>query len=99
MLRDKQEDKFRGVMNAQNTNHIPAFDHDFGSFYLVISAFIALYLILDFSCISGEKCGIWKLCGDLKKKIGGELSCNVAMLRLYDVQPTSANVATSPGLT
>ena len=34
-------------MSAQNTNHIPAFDHVFGSFYLVISAFFfALYLIL-----------------------------------------------------
>ena len=67
-------------MSAQNTHHIPAFDHVFDSFYLVISVFIALYLILDFSCISGEKGNIWKLCGDLKKKIGGVLSLNVATL-------------------
>ena len=45
-------------------------------------------------CISSEKCGIWKLCRDLKKEIKGELSLNVATLSLYDVQPTSANVAT-----
>ena len=68
------------LMSAQNTHHILTFDHIFDSFYLVISVFIALYLILGFSCISGEKGGIWKLCGDLKKKIGGELSLNVATL-------------------
>ena len=91
---DKQESKFEGVMSAQNTHHIPAFDHVFCSFYLVISAFIALYLILGFSCISGEKGSIWKLCGDLKKEIGGELNLNVVMLRSYDLHPTSTNVVT-----
>ena len=69
-------------MSAQNTHHIPAFYHVFGSFQLVISVFIALYMILDFLCISGEKGGIWRLCGDLKKEIG---------------EP-SLNIATSPGL-
>ena len=64
-------------MSAQNTHHIPAFDHVFGLFHLVISAFIVVYLILGFLCISGEKGGIWKLCGDLNKEIGGELSLNV----------------------
>ena len=90
------------MMSAQKSHHIPVFDHVFGSFYLVISAFIALYLILGFSCISGEKGSIWKMCGDLKKEIGGVLSLNIAMLgrpnvatlRLYDAQPTSANVTT-----
>ena len=62
------------MMSTQNTHHIPMFDHIFSSFYLVISAFFALYLILGFSCISIEKGGIWKLCGDLKKEIGGEIS-------------------------
>ena len=42
-------------MSAKNTHHIPVFYHVFRSFHLVISAFIALYLILGFSCISGEK--------------------------------------------
>ena len=69
-------------MSAQNTHHILAFYHVFGSFQLVISVFIALYMILDFLCISGEKGGIWRMCGDLKKEIG---------------EP-SLNVATSPGL-
>ena len=78
MLGDKQEAKFGGVMSAQNTHHIPAFDHVFGLFHLVISVFIVVYLILGFLCISGEKCCIWKLCGDFKKDIGGELSLNVA---------------------
>ena len=81
-------------MSAQNTHHIPAFDHIVGLFYLVISAFIAVYLILGFLCISGEKGGIWKLCGDLKKEIGGKLSLNITTLRSYDMQPTSTNVAT-----
>ena len=45
-------------MSAQNTHHLPAFDHVFDSFHLVISVFIALYLTLDFLCISGEKGGI-----------------------------------------
>ena len=94
MLGDKQEAKFGGVMSAQNTHHIPTLDRVFGSFHLVISVFIVVYLILCFLCISGKKYGIWKLCGDLKKKIGGELSLNVATLKSYDVQPISANVAT-----
>ena len=80
MLGDKQEAKFGGVMSTQNTHHIPAFDHVFDSFHLVISVFIIVYLILGFLCISGEKCGIWKLCGDLKKEIGGELNLNVVTL-------------------
>ena len=73
-----------------------AFDHIFGSFHLVISAFIVVYLILGFLFILGEKYGIWKLCGDLKKDIGGELSLNVAtsQCRDVDVQPTSTNVET-----
>ena len=111
MLGDKQEAKFERVMSAQNTQHIPAFDQVFGSFYLIISAFFffALYPTLGFLCILGEKSGIWKLSGDLKKEIGGELSLNVTTfqrrdvltlrrpnvetLRSYDVQPTLAKVA------
>ena len=31
-------------MSAQNTHHILAFDHVFGLFHLVISAFIVVYL-------------------------------------------------------
>ena len=87
-------------MNALNTHHIPVFDCVFGSFHLVISVFIVIYLILGFLSISSEKCDIWKLCGDLKKKkTGGELSLNVvtfyvATLRLYEVQPTSTHVTT-----
>ena len=82
----------RQLMSAQNTHHIPVFDHVFGSFYLVISA---LYLILGFSCISGEKGGIWKLCGDLKKEIGGELSLNVATFQSCDVLTSRRpNIAT-----
>ena len=81
-------------MSDQNTHHMPAFDHVFGSFHLVISAFIVVYMILNFLCISGEKGGIWNLCGDLKKEIGAKLSLNIATLRSYDVQPTSANVVT-----
>ena len=73
-------------MSDQNTHHMPAFDHVFGSFHLVISAFIVAYMILDFLCISGEKGGIWKLCGDLKKNIGGELSLNVTTLQHRDVE-------------
>ena len=72
-------------MSAQNTHHIHVFDQVFSSFHQVISAFITIYLILGFSCISGEKCSIWKLCGDLKKEIAGKLSLNVATLRSYDV--------------
>ena len=54
-------------MSAQNTHHIPAFDHIFGLFHLVISEFIVVYLILFFLYISGENDGIWKLCGDLRR--------------------------------
>ena len=57
------------MMSAQNTHHIPACEHVFGSFHLVISAVIVVYLILSFLCISGEKCGIWRLFGDLKKRL------------------------------
>ena len=77
MLKDKQEAKFGCVMSAQNTYHIPAFYHIFDSFQLVINVFIALYMILSFLCISGEKCSIRRLFGDLKKEIG-EPSLNVA---------------------
>ena len=38
----------RSMMSAQKTHHILAFDHVFGSFHLVKSAFIVVYLILDF---------------------------------------------------
>ena len=72
----------------KNIHHILAFDRIFGSFYLVISVFIVVYMILSFLCISGEKCDIWKLCGDLKKEIGGELRLNVATLERRDI-PTS----------
>ena len=85
MLKDKQEAKFGGVMSAQKIHHILAFDHVFGSFYLVISAFIVVYLILSFLCISGEKCDIWKLCGDLQNEIGGDLRLNVATLERLDI--------------
>ena len=99
MLGDKQEAKFGGVMSAQNTHHIPVCEHVFGSFNLVISAVIVAYLILDFLSISGEKCGIWRLCGYLKRRLeessASTSRCpNIATLRSYDVQPTSANVAT-----
>ena len=81
-------------MSAQNTHHIPAFDHVFGSFHLIVSALIVIYLILSFLCISGEKGSTWRLCGDVKKKIG-EPSLNVVtLLRSYEMQPTSVNVAT-----
>ena len=73
-------------MSAQNTHHIPVFDHVFSSFHLVISAFIVVYWILCFLCISGEKCGIWKLCGELKKETGGELSLNVMTSQRRDVE-------------
>ena len=82
------------LMSAQNTHYIPVFDRVFGLFHLVISAFIVVYLILTFFCISDQKYDIWNLCGDLKKKIGAPLNLNVATFSLYDVQPTSSNVAT-----
>ena len=69
MLEDKQEAKFGGVMSAQNTHHIPACEHVFGSFYLVISVVIVIYMILGFLCVSGEKGGIWRLCRDLKRRL------------------------------
>ena len=64
-------------MSAQNTHHILAFYHVFGSFHLVISMFIALYLILGFLCILGENGGIWRPCGGLENK-NGEPRHNVA---------------------
>ena len=70
-------------MSAQNTHHIPAFYHVFDSFHLV-SVFIALYLTLNFLCISGEKGGIWRLYESLEKK-NVEPSSNVAMLRLDNI--------------
>ena len=57
-------------MNAQNTHHIPVFDHVSCSFHLVISVLIVVYMILGFFCISGEKDDTWRLCGDVKKEIG-----------------------------
>ena len=51
----------------------------------ICTTFGQQYLILGFLCISGEKGGIWKLCGDLKKEIGGELSLNVATFQRSDV--------------
>ena len=74
MLGDKQEAKFGGVMSAQNIFHIPACEHVFESFHLVISVFIVVYLILVFLCILGEKCGIWRLCGDLKRRLEESLA-------------------------
>ena len=73
-------------MSAQNTHHIHVFDHIFDSFHLVIRAFIIIYLILGFLCISGEKGDIWKMCGDLKKEIREELSLNVATSQCRDVE-------------
>ena len=74
-------------MSAQNTHHIPVFDHVFGSFQLVISTLIVVYLILGFLCIADEKGGTWRLCGDVKKEIG-EPSLNVATFQSRDI-PTS----------
>ena len=58
LLRDKPEAKFGGVMSAQKTYDIPTFYHVLVSFPIVISAVIALYLILGFFCTSSEKGGI-----------------------------------------
>ena len=56
LVNNKAIFKFWGkVMSALNTHHIPAFYHVFGSFQLVISVFIVVYLILGFSCIASEK--------------------------------------------
>ena len=74
------------MMSAQNTHHIPAFYHAFGSLYLVISVLIVVYMILGFLCILDEKGGIWRLCGDMKKDILGP-NLNVPTLKSYDVQP------------
>ena len=74
LLRDKQEAKFGGVMSAQNTHHMPACEHVFGSFHLVISVVIVVYLILNLLCISSEKGGIWRLCGDLKRRLEESLA-------------------------
>ena len=82
---DKQEAKFGGVMSAQNTHHIPVFDHVFGSFHLVISVFIVIYLILSFLCISSENGSIWRLCGHVKKEIG-EPSLNVVTSQCRKVE-------------
>ena len=54
-------------------------------FDLVISAFIVVYMILNFLCISGEKDDIWKPCGDLKE-IEGELNHNVTTFSRRDVE-------------
>ena len=73
MFGDKQEANVGGgggggVMSAQNTHHIPTCEHVFGSFHVVIRAVIIVYMILGFLCISGEKGGIWRLYGDLKRR-------------------------------
>ena len=80
-------------MSAQNTHHIPTCKHIFSSFHLVISAVIVVYLILSFLCILGEKSGIWRLCGDLKRRLEESSAStlrhpNVVTLRSYDVKPT-----------
>ena len=62
------------LMSAQNTHHIPKCEHVYGSFHLVISAVIVVYLILGFLCISGEKGAIWRLCGDLKRRLEESLA-------------------------
>ena len=92
-------------MSAQNAQHIPTFYHVFGSFHLVISVFIALYLILGSLCILGEKGGIWRLCGYLKKEIGEpSLNIDVEIVRraaLHQpnvVTPQRRDIATSLGL-
>ena len=87
------------LMSAQNTHHLPASEHVFVSFHLVISAVIVVYLILGFLCISGEKGDIWRSCGDLKRRLEESSTSTtrrpkVATLRSYDVQPTLTNVAT-----
>ena len=56
-------------MSAQNTHHIPACEHVFDSFHVVIRAVIIVYMILGFLYISGEKGDIWRLCGDLKRRL------------------------------
>ena len=84
MLGDKQEGKLVCVMSAINTHDIPTFSHVFVSFHIVISVVIALYPILGFLCTSGEKKGIWRLYGDLKKE-NGEPNPNVATFRHCDV--------------
>ena len=66
-------------MSSSNTHHIPAFYHVFGSFHIIISVAIALYLITRLLVHFRGKDGIWRLCGDLEKKIG-EPSPNVATL-------------------
>ena len=98
MLGDKQEAKFGGVMSVQNTHHIRVCEHVFGSFHLVISAAIVVYIILGFLCILGEKGGIRRLCGDLKRRLqessaSTSRGSKVATLRSYDTQPTLANIA------
>ena len=91
------------MMSAQNTHDIPTFYHVFVSFHIVISVVITLYLILGFLCTSGEKGGIWRLCGDLKKE-NGEPSSNIEKLQCRDVEVRrraclhQPNVATLLGL-
>ena len=81
-------------MSAQNTHDILAFYHVFVSFHIVINVVITLYLILGFLCTSGEKGGIWRLCGELKKE-NRESNPNITTLRSDDVP---VDIATSPGL-
>ena len=81
-------------MSAQNTHHIPVFDHVFSSFHLVISVFYRrisdtqLFLLFQVKKVTFGSC----------VEIGRELSLNVSTLRSYDVLPISTNVATSPRL-
>ena len=72
-------------MIAQNTHHIPAFDHVFSSFHLVISVLFVVYMILGFLCISGEKGSIWRLCGDMKKEIR-EPNLNIVTSQRHDIE-------------
>ena len=72
-------------MSAQNTHHIPTVFHVFGSFHTIISALIALYLILGFVFILGENGSIWKMCKGVKK-YSGDPSPNVATSQYCDIR-------------
>ena len=58
------------LINAQKNHHIPVFCHVFRAFRTIISAFIALYLILGCLYVSGENGSVLRLCGGVKKYIG-----------------------------
>ena len=57
--------------------------------------FITLYQILGFLCISGDKCGIWRMYGDLKKNIG-EPNLNVETFSRRDVEVVRRATFISP---